>query len=113
MEKLDIDLLQTDAALIVTLRGDAGMTTVEKLEEAVKAIATQRPRLVVVSLAEVSFMGSLALGSLLWLRQELRHHGGNLYLAAPSKIAAGVIAAAKFGKTLSVYPSVEAAVTQP
>ncbi len=109
MEHLDIDLQQTDAALIVTLRGDAGMTTVDKLENAVKDIAAKKPRLVVISLAEVTFMGSLALGSLLWLRQELRHNGGNLHLAAPSKVAASVIAAAKFGTTLSVYPTVEAA----
>jgi hypothetical protein len=49
---------------------------------------------------------------LLWLRQELRHNGGHLHLAAPSKVAASVIAAAKFGTTLSVYPTVEAALVQ-
>jgi anti-anti-sigma factor len=95
----------TRAALIGRMDIDGALS----VDESFKALGRLRRKLV-IDLAEVSFMASMGLRTLMMAARSLSELGGRATLANPQPNVEKVLETSGIGGALGVYPSVDAAV---
>ncbi|MGB7159693.1 MAG: STAS domain-containing protein [Tepidisphaeraceae bacterium] len=86
MPALDVQAAQTDDAVIVALKSDAGAANADALDAAVLRLSAMRPRLVVLDLSQTTLIASLCIGSLVALRRGIVAHGGTVRIAGASPL---------------------------
>jgi anti-sigma B factor antagonist len=75
-----------DADMVtVTLRGEVDVLTVNQVRVALGEAIAARPRLIVVDMADLSFIDSTGLGALIFGFQRARDAGVGFRLARPSR----------------------------
>lgn len=92
---------------VVKVGGELDMATVPIFDDFLRPVAGAGH--VVLDFADVSFLDSSGLGSLVAWFKELRSRGGRLCLAAVQDRVAFVLRVAALDQVLDVYESVEAA----
>jgi anti-sigma B factor antagonist len=83
---LEVETAETDHAVVVAIRGDAGATNADLLDAAVLRLSAMRPRLVVLDLSQTTLIASLCIGSLVALRRGIVAHGGAVRIAGASPL---------------------------
>ena len=107
---LHVRVLDTDAAGVVTVRGEIDMANAEKLRRAIaaemRAAATAGRATVVVDLSAVSFLDSSGLAVLI-----AAHHTPDvrLRLVVITHAVKRVLEVSGMDKTLDIHPSLDAA----
>ncbi len=102
--------LQTRAdAVVLDLRGAAGLDEIELLDGAVSAVLEEEPRVVVLHLAGMYFVTSLAIRAFLRLHNAQRERGGFVRIAGATPDLEDVIKRTEIHRVIPLYPSVDAA----
>ncbi len=96
-------------AVVLRLVGDMGMKQATEIERSLTPTAARHPTLVVLDLSGVTFIASLAIGTLMAFQRGVVSRGGRVYYAAPSKVVADVIRHAHLDKVMKIAGSVEEA----
>jgi len=79
-EALALDVTHTDSETVLAASGEISMTSSPVLRRALMRVAEQRPRRLVVDLAEVTFIDSSGIATLVEALQRARRDGGQLLL---------------------------------
>jgi anti-sigma B factor antagonist len=96
---------------IIAVRGEMDLHTAPKLQYAIERSAgNQGVGAVVVDMAEVAFMDSTALSSLMRSKDALEQQGISLRLAAPSKAVERIFSVTGFQDYFDIFSSREAAI---
>lgn len=98
-------------ALVCALEGDLDIETLAPAADALTALVAQRPRALVIDLAQVGFCDSSGLNLLLKTRLAAAEEGVALHLAAVSPTVMRVLELTGAQAVFSLHPSVEAALT--
>lgn len=98
---------------LVCIRGQADTAAIAEIERAFLRVTAGGPRLTVLDLSEMSFISSLAMGSLMNLHKTVTRQGGRLRLAAVQPLVAEAFARIRLPEILEVCDSVAAALTTP
>lgn len=102
-----------DGAIVLTLRGDAGMLAADALERHVNAVAAAHPRRVVIDATGLTFLASLTLGLLVRLSHAVRAHGGEVRFAGATADVRDMLGRTRLTTVFPLFPSVDAALTEP
>jgi stage II sporulation protein AA (anti-sigma F factor antagonist) len=80
---LDIHVTATEAGLVMTLSGEADVTTVAQLQEALDEQITPATRILLVEVSGLRFADSATIGVLIVAARRLKDQGGRLDLLNP------------------------------
>ncbi len=100
-----------EGTIVLKLAGEAGFAGMPDLERATAILAAQRPSLVVIDCHGLTFMASLAMGSLVALQGALKRSGSRVVIASPPKPILDLIQRARLDSVFPIYESVETALT--
>lgn len=100
-----------DGVPVVDVKGDVDMHTSPALLQALSRLTEDSRRLIVVNLAEVDFMDSSGVATLVQALKEVRPHGGQIRLAAPGGNVTRVFKLSNLTSLFPSYATVEEAVT--
>ena len=96
---------------VVSVRGEMDLHTAPKFQYAIeRAAESEAVGAVVVDMADVAFMDSTALSSLMRSKDALDQRGISLRLAAPSKAVERIFSVTGFQDYFEIFPSREAAI---
>lgn len=109
MTPLQIQTRQAGVAVVVSLVGPADMNNEAALERQVNRLTASRPAVVVLDLAGLTFLASMAVGQFVMLARSLKGWGGSVRVAAPSPQVRLVLERCRLGDTLPAFPSIEEA----
>lgn len=98
---------------VVTVVGDIDLYSAPQLRELLYSLLDGHPHDIVIDLAGVPFMDSMALGVLLGALKRARLAGGNVRLAGPNAMATKVLRITGLIKSFSVHPDVADALAHP
>ena len=91
MSEFSADIDQRPQGAIVHLRGDASVTHGQRIRRAMDPLLSRPPRRVVVNMADLQFINSECLGTLVELRAELTAAGCDVQLAGAHDQIADVL----------------------
>jgi anti-anti-sigma factor len=94
-----------DGAIVVSLAGELDLYNAEDVRAALLECCAQEPAVLVLDLAEVTFIDSTALGVLIEARSRLADRGG-FRLAAPGLEVRRALEVSGLDKHLSVFDTV-------
>jgi anti-sigma B factor antagonist len=101
------------AITVVAASGEVDLYTSPKLREAIVSSVSDRSPSVVVDLAEVSYMDSSGIATLVEALQLTKKHSGRLVLAGLTPRVREVFELARLQSVFELSPSVEAALAAP
>ena len=107
--KVSIDE-HADTYSIVAVRGEVDLHTAPKVQYAIERGSEGGVEAVVVDMADIAFMDSTALSTLMRAKESLEKKGTSLRLTAPSEAVERIFAVTGYGHYFDIYPSREAAV---
>lgn len=99
-------------ALVVSLTGEAGMLTLETLEAGLTKVTSSRPSLVVLDLADVTFISSLAIGALVTFHRGVVRGGGLLLLGGLRASVLGAFSHARLDRFFEIYRTSDEAIRE-
>jgi anti-anti-sigma factor len=82
---LDIHVIRTEAGPVIMLSGEADVTTVARLEDALNAQVTPATRTLLVDVSGLRFADSATIGVLIAVARRLKAQGGQLDLLSPQE----------------------------
>jgi anti-sigma B factor antagonist len=94
-----------DGAVIVRLSGEADITTVPALAEALSSPAAGSPALLIVDASGLTFIDSAALHVLVRAHRRLRSDGRSLALVRPSPTVMRILQLSGLDRVIAVYAS--------
>ncbi|HEX3357090.1 MAG TPA: STAS domain-containing protein [Tepidisphaeraceae bacterium] len=98
-----------EGVVLVELSGEASVVNLQPLERKVLEWSASRPKVLVLDLANLTFMSSLAMGQFATLHQTLHRVGGQLRLARLQEIVKLSLTRARLDRALKIYDTLEAA----
>jgi anti-sigma B factor antagonist len=112
MSDLKIHAIETpphEGVVLVELIGEASVVNLQPLERKVLEWTASRPRVLVLDLANLTFLSSLAMGQFATLHHSLQRVGGSLRLARPQEAVLLSITRARLDRALKIFNTIEAA----
>jgi anti-sigma B factor antagonist len=106
---LDVQTIRTPKRVIVRVIGDAGLSTVARLEAELSSVASERPALVVVDLTGLTFIASRGMGALMSFHRRMQLQKAAVRVAAPQSRVRDALEIARLHTVLEMYDSVETA----
>lgn len=97
--------------ILVRIRGQADTAATAEIDRSFLRVTAGRPRLVVLDLSEMSFVSSLAMGSLMNLHRAVTRQGGRLRLAAVQPLVAEAFTRVRLPEVIEICDSVASALT--
>lgn len=107
---LQVESKKKGKAVVVAIRGDAGMAFVGQLQQELSRVLEGKPELVVLDLTDLTFISSMGMGTLVNFRNGVAKGGGTVKLAALKPLLAEAFRRARLTEMFEIYESVEAAV---
>jgi anti-anti-sigma factor len=104
-EPMDVQIETLSDVVIVHVKGECAIT-LTPLEASLKRLTEERPKLVVLDLAGVTFISSLGMGAILAFRRGLAPHGGHVRLAAVQPLVAEAFRRAHIYDVFAFFPTV-------
>ncbi len=99
-------------ARIVSIHGRMDAVTAPEFEKALEGLMGEGETVFVVDLAQLDYISSAGLRSILALAKKLKTSGGVLHLAALQDVVKEVFDISGFSSIIPIYDSVAAACTQ-
>ena len=105
-----VDLIsrEGDSGVVVGLRGELDVAVVVRVLAELSVVAA-RERDIIVDLTGLEFIDSSGLAALVRVREQARHAGGDLLLAAPQQQVLRLLTLTRMTDVFSVHASVEEA----
>ena len=113
MLSLDLQVTELDRGVLVKIVGDAGVTQVAKLEHELSMVMLRRPPLVVLDMAQLSFVSSLGMGALVSFRRSVTNKGGQVRLANVPPMIRDGFRRARLDLLFPMFDTVDAALDAP
>jgi anti-sigma B factor antagonist len=107
--EFDLVRLEHDGHPVVVVYGELDVLTAPRLHEGLEELIAEGARLVLVDLANVSFMDSTGLSALLVAHRHLSDADGELRLVAVPTNLARTIEIAGLGERFRIFPDVSSA----
>jgi anti-sigma B factor antagonist len=99
---LDIQMTATEGGPLLTLSGEADVTTVEQLQQALDGQLTPGTRTLLVDVSGLRFADSASIGVLIGAARKLLAHGGHLDLLNPQPALARMLTLLGVDQVLTV-----------
>jgi anti-anti-sigma factor len=99
---LDIHVTTTEAGPLMALSGEADVTTLEQLQEALNGQITPGTRTLLVDLSGLRFADSATIGALIAAARKLKAQEGDLVLLSPQPALDRVLELLGVGQVLTV-----------
>ncbi len=96
-------------ALLVSLKGDAGMATIALLQKELSHICELKPQLAVLDMSGLTFISSMGMGTLVTFMRGVEKCGGKVRVAALQPLLAEVFRRARLNEVFEIHDSVDAA----
>ncbi len=110
MENFSINTVKSDNAVIISLVGMADMLIVDELDKAFNEIIEQEQGVnIVVDLAELNFICSVALSSLIRAHRKCKNNDNRLVLASVPIVIQRLLATTQLDSLFKVYDCPESA----
>ena len=106
---LQVESKKTGKAVVVAIRGDAGMAFVGQLQQELSRVLEGKPELVVLDLTDLTFISSMGMGTLVSFRSGVGKVGGSVKLAALKPVLAEAFRRARLTEMFELFDSVDAA----
>lgn len=100
------------AGVLIRLVGEGNIHAVQAMNDGFHPVVAEHSKVVVLDLAGVPVMGSLAMGALITLRKALRRNGGELYVAGARPLVLDAFARTRLAEVLNLRDSVESALAE-
>ena len=97
-------------AVVLRLRGSAGMAEADHLRQRLEELAALKYPLIVLDLAAMEFISSLGLGAIVTGHVRCRHHNGQLRLVNPQPAVMQLLETTRLTKLFGIFASVEKAI---
>ena len=110
---LEIAAEQTPRGLIARIVGDLGVEQVDELDRQLHLLTVLKPALAVLDLSRVSFVSSMAIGSLVRFRNQVAEGGGRVALAGMQKNVQDSFLYTGLERVFALHKSVAEAVDAP
>jgi anti-anti-sigma factor len=101
-----VDVEHQDSAVVLHVAGELDMLTTAKLQESITLALAERPALLVLDLARVTFLASSAMAAIVAAHQKAGEHG-SLRVVATNRETARPLEVAGLDTYLSIYPTVD------
>jgi anti-anti-sigma factor len=111
MSGLAIEIVPNSHFTIARLIGAADVSGSPELDRKLLALTAQRPKLLILDLSGLTFISSLAMGSLINAAHSLTRHGGKVAVAAAQPLVAEALRRIRLESMLPMYQTIEAAST--
>ena len=95
--------------IVVSVKGEA-VVDLEPLVSTLQAVSARKPAAVVLDLAELSFISSLAMGVMLAFRRGVLANNGKLKVAAMQKLVLDAFKRARLDRVFEICETLEGAV---
>ena len=106
---LQVESKKQGNAVVVAIRGDAGMAFVGQLQQELSRVLEGKPRLVVLNLTDLAFISSMGMGTLVNFRKGVEKCGGTVKIAALQPLLADAFRRARLTEMFEIVESVDAA----
>ena len=110
MSSLQVDVHTRRGATVVSLAGEAGVMTQDALEKMIAKLCGLHVNRIVLDLAKLTFISSLAIGLFVTLERDMKSHGGHVTIAAANNDVGTVIERCKIDTIMPVFESVDEAI---
>lgn len=107
MSNLAVSVTESPRAVVVRLVGEASAAQVAGLDQELSRVLAKKPGIVVFDGSQLSFISSLALGSLIAFQRNMNKHGGQVRLAALQPMVLDMLKHARLDGVLKTYVSVD------
>jgi len=97
---------------LITLRGDANLAEVDRLQLELRKVVSSHPRRVIIDLSAVTFMASLALGTLVEFTSGVKTRAGRVSIAGASGMLLDAIMRARLNALFVMCDTVQDAATR-
>ncbi|MBN2211114.1 MAG: STAS domain-containing protein [Sedimentisphaerales bacterium] len=110
MNELEITIESHEQAVVVTLKGSAGMEGNTALRDALRKVAANPlAAKVLVNMEQLAFTSSLGLGALIEAHTQLQHHGAELVLVNPNPAVMKVLKTTQLVRLFKIQNSLREA----
>ena len=106
---LQVDSKKQGKAVVVAIRGDAGMAYVGQLQHELAKVLEGKPELVVVDLTDLAIISSMGMGTLVNFRNGVNKVGGSVKLAALKPVLADAFKRARLTEPFEIFDTIDAA----
>ena len=113
MPRMEVHIAQDGQNMIVTMSGTGDMEAARSLQQQLMPVVKRKSSLVILDMAQVSYLTSMVLGILFWLGGQLRSQKRPLRLAGMNEQVAKVLETARADRAVEVYHSVGEALIAP
>jgi anti-sigma B factor antagonist len=108
---LQVESNKKGNAVVVAIRGDAGMAFVGQLQQELSRVLEGKPELVVLDLTDLAFISSMGMGTLVNFRNGVGKIGGTVKLAALKPMLAESFRRARLTEMFEIHETVDAAIS--
>jgi anti-sigma B factor antagonist len=108
-----VTFAETASGTVVRVEGDASVVSVDRLQTALSAVADRRPEMVVLDLADLSYLSGLAMGTLVDFRRRIVRAEGRVRLAAVPPRVLCALHAVGLTKLFGIYETTDEALGRP
>ncbi len=108
MCSVDLISREGDSRVVVGLRGELDVAVAVRVVAELSAVAA-REREIIIDLTGLEFIDSSGLAALVRVREQARHAGGDMLLAAPQRQVLRLLALTRLTDAFSVHASVNEA----
>ncbi|MGD0461437.1 MAG: STAS domain-containing protein [Tepidisphaeraceae bacterium] len=102
---MEVQIETLPETVVVHIKGECAIT-LQPLEAVFLRLSAQRPKLVVLDLAGVTFISSIGMGAMLAFRHGLASHGGQVRLAAGQPLVLDAFRRAHLYDVFTFFPTV-------
>ena len=110
---LQVESKKKGKAVVVAIRGDAGMASVGQLQQELSRVLEGKPELVVLDLTDLAFISSMGMGTLVNFRNGVGKLGGTVKLAALKPLLTEAFKRARLTEMFEIHGTVDDAVSPP
>lgn len=106
---MEVKIEVRDSAKIVLVKGDVDMSSSRRLREVLKELTNKKEKRIVIDLAQMPYIDSAGLATLVECYQETKKYKGDLRLADLSTNVREVFRLARLDTIFDIYPNTDEA----
>lgn len=109
MSGMTIEIIPNSHATIARLSGAADLNGSAELDRKLLGLSAQRPKVLIFDLSGLTFISSLAMGSLINVAHGISKHGGRVAIAGAQPLVAEALRRIRLEAMMPMYGTVEEA----
>ena len=109
-DKFELNVHKGSTAVVLKLRGSAGMGEADTLRAKLEELAETRTPVIILDLTDMDFISSAVLGAIIFGHLKSRHHRGEIRLVNPRPEVRRLLETTRLTKLFPIYVTVEQAI---